>query len=89
MNWRHQLDLKDIWEWFDTVDKEDPEIIQEGGKRVADRIVAARFFKKYKDELEEIVQDFRDAETINDFDSVLYELYDWADSGHLCWIKTF
>jgi hypothetical protein len=89
VNWKYQLDLKDIWEWFETVDKENPEIVQEGGKKVADRIVAAPFFKRYEYELEDIAQDFRDAETINEFDRVLNELYNWADVDNFCWIKTF
>lgn len=95
-NWKNKLNLKDIWK----AREESNITIQELGKQVAKRIEHAPFYKKYEDDLEEIVYGFKDCgEDVEEFDYVLGRLYDWGDINLLtrlgqmqrkmCWISTF
>lgn len=100
--WVHRLPLKDLWE----AKKKDEITLQELSKKVAERIKSASFYKKYEDDLEPIVDEFEglsedDQAEVQYFDSILSNLYDWADQelGNLpstpfharkkmCWIET-
>jgi hypothetical protein len=57
-------------------------------------------YKKYIDELEEIVNEFEYCcEDVEEFDGILERLYDWADTPlptpkgemqrKMCWVATF
>lgn len=94
-NWRYRLELKDLWK----AKKRGDLTIQELGKKVAKRIEKLPCYKKYEDELMEIVIGFEIVESIAVFDYYLGELYDWADKclptpkgfmqKKICWVATF
>lgn len=91
--WVHELNFKDLWE------AHDKELIKlpDMAKEVAKRIKNAPFYKKYEDDLEEIAEDFKHVEEVDEFDEILERLYDWADLSldgklngrKMCWIRTF
>jgi len=94
-NWQYRLNLKDLWKA-----KEEGNItIQELGKKVAERIENLPCFKKYEDDLKTIIMDFETVESVEEFDYILEELYDWGDmrlptpqgqmQRKMCWISTF
>ncbi len=100
--WRHRLPLKDLLEAKD----KDEITLQELSKKVAERIKSQSFYKKYENDLEPIVSEFEgladdEGAEANIFDSILSDLYDWADQEldnlpntpfhekhKMCWIKT-
>ena len=93
--WIYHLDLRDLWKDRDNNSKS----ISEIGKEVAKRVRNLPCFETYRDELEEIADDFEFVEEDERaFDYILSYLYDWADSPlpaptrqmqrKLCWIKT-
>jgi len=102
-DWRLKIDLSDFWHKYP-----DEITLQEVSKKLIfvlgnlKKIVAKRF-PDYLDELESIIDDFQpfvEDETmhVDDFDYVLSNLYDWADTHlddksfggkKLCWIDTF
>jgi hypothetical protein len=97
-NWIYKLELKDLWEQRD----KGKITISELAKAVADRIEKATFFKIKTNEeaLREIVMDFEGCDDdVEEFDSILEQLYDWADTPlrtplgkmqrKMCWINTF
>ena len=96
--WVNTLDLKDLWK----AREEGNLTIQELGKAVADRIRKSKFYERkiHEEALREIVLNFEDCSNdVEEFDSILSELYDWADTclytplGYMqrkmCWIATF
>ena len=94
-NWQNELYLKDLWDKFDDGEMTTQEVAKEVGLRIR----KLRCFRKYEDELEEIAMEFESCELKAEFNSVLEELYDWADTclptpkgqmqKKICWIKTF
>lgn len=95
-NWVNRLDLKDLWKAKD----ENKLTIQELAKEVAKRIKNKYFYDRYKDELEDIVINFETcSDDVEEFDSILSDLYDWADTPlatpigqmqrKMCWVATF
>lgn len=91
--WKYTLRLNDLWDA-----REEKRIsIFELSTKVAERIKKKSFFEAFKDELEEIVERFEslgtdegfltEIEAIGEFDFILEELYDWADSES-CWVAT-
>lgn len=89
--WKNQLDLKDLWKWFENLGeeaKEDEERINEMGRKVSERIRSASFFSLYKT-LETFALMFEKVTKIEEFNEVLDSLYNWADERHRCWIATF
>ena len=91
--WVHELNFKDLWEAHDKESISLPIM----AKEVAKRIENAPFYKKYENYLEMIVEDFKEAKEVEDFDYALEQLYDWADmplddkcnGKKMCWIRTF
>ena len=94
--WVNRLNLKDLW----AKRNEGKLTIQELGKQVARRIRKMPCYKKYEEELEDIVLQFEVVgEYVNEFDLILNQLYDWADTPLLtpkgqmqrkmCWVATF
>jgi hypothetical protein len=101
--WQLKVDFKDIFDKY----KSDEIGVVELSSSVAERLEklipeVETKFPDYLTELEDIVDCFRclseqgDAD-IDDFDDVLADLYDWADSPiygdsvfgkKLCWVKT-
>jgi len=90
--WLNRLELIDIWKKY----RADKIAIAEAGKEVAKRIRKLKCFEAEKETLEDIACDFECVETVEDFDSVLNDLYDWGDTPldnrfggkKLCWIAT-
>jgi len=95
--WVNRLDLKDLWKAED----EGKLTIQELGKQVARRIRKMPCYSKYE-ELADIASDFEtylDDNDIEEFDRVLEQLYNWADTylptplgqmqRKMCWVATF
>ena len=94
--WVNRLDLKDLWKAINAGNL----TIQELAKAVAKRIRKMPCYKKYEDQLDEIATSFEYCgESVEEFDSYLSELYDWADTPLLtpkgqmqrkiCWVATF
>lgn len=94
-NWKYKLKAKDLWESY----KGNHITASELGKLLAQRIREAAFYQEYKNQLEEIIDNFENVDDIEDFDYVLNELYDWADQeveplgqwprNAMCWVETF
>jgi len=88
-NWKYNINLVDLWNWMETVDRADPAVVQTLVSRMTDRIKSASFYKQFETDLDEIIEHFKeDVTTIDDFDLVLNDFYDWADTNR-CWVKTF
>ena len=103
-NWRYTLPLKEIFEDF----RADKISVAETGEKVA--IAIETLIMSVTDEeddldeytLEQIIDSFHygldETSTVDDFDGIMEELYDWADMavepfGYprtcLCWVETF
>jgi phosphodiesterase/alkaline phosphatase D-like protein len=93
--WTNKLDLKDLWK-----QREEEKIdIETLGKEVAKRIRLLPCYEKEIDTLEEIVERFESISDndVEEFDSILADLYDWGDTPldnnwngrKMCWIGTF
>lgn len=84
--WKHTVNFKWFWDVDDYT-------IDEKAKHAASEL--EKLLKHYEgdDTLEEIISDFKDISSddvpakIHDFDSIMYNLYDWADSEKV-WVKT-
>lgn len=99
--WQNKLDLTDIW---DSVD-EGKMTIQELSAEVAKRLKALSLTDiddDLKDERDEIVDEFigvaeDDCADLQDFNNVMFSLYEWADTPldnkfngkKICWVATF
>jgi predicted hydrocarbon binding protein len=91
--WVNKLDLSDLWKKRDTADI----TVIEMGKEIAKRIRKMNCYEKYIDELEDIADQFKNiSESVEEFDDILCQLYDWGDISldgkfggkKMCWIKT-
>lgn len=90
-NWKYTLDVSDIWE--------------EGGNLVLEHFINTLIIRLrsvpphlWDCELQDIVLKFEAyAENVqhdgfgkpDEFDSIWDQLYDWADTDHRMWIKTY
>ena len=88
-NWRSKIDVKTEWAAFENDDL----TVQQVARLMVEKLNKIPHFLK-DDDLGLIVEQFESiAEEKHveegDFDSVLRELYDWADDGHRLWIATF
>ncbi len=95
-NWKHKLDLKDLYS--KVPDDITPQKFCEG---VKERIEKLSCYHKDSD-LQRIVWDFEwrsedDSATWDDIDEIMSDLYDWGDtrlepygfpSNRMCWIAT-
>jgi len=82
--WKYRLNLKDLWEARDKGNL----TIQELAKKIAVRLRHKAFYKKFQDDLDDIIDYFENCtENVTEFDCHLGMLYDWAD-GERCWIAT-
>ena len=95
-NWVNRLDLKDLWKARDEASL----TVEEVAKEIAKRIRKLRCYKKYEETLEEIAVQFEYcSESVEEFDGILSDLYDWADTclftprgqiqRKMCWVATF
>ena len=88
--WQRKIDLKDVW------DSKDVPLI---AKTLSTRL---RALEPLGDDRldwtrEELADQFEDIEAVDEFDAVMSELYDWADTKldhnwngkKVCWIATF
>lgn len=101
-NWKLRVSFKDFWGEYGkgnlTIQKVSGKVVERLNKlldKVKDQLL--------KDTLGEIIMEFEDVAkspelTVNDFDNVLNELYDWGDTeiepfgkwptNKMCWIST-
>lgn len=101
-NWKHVLDISDIWDAGLEMD--------DLGRRIATRLtnefesILDDELDNFDEELEEIIYRFNsitgydDTTPEEEFDDVLNQLYDWADQeiepfglwprNKMCWVKT-
>ena len=88
-NWKHTLDLKDLWDKYDDVDNTDiPEdVARANGKEVARRLRGLKLPVGLRGEAEGIATDFEVVSDIGDFNEAMNELWDFADDA-LIWVKT-
>jgi len=91
--WQSRLDLKDLW----TRRKEGKLTIQQLAKAIAKRIRKHPFYEREEDTLEEIALNFECCEEdVEEFDNILSDLYDWANTPldnnfggkKMCWVAT-
>ena len=100
-NWQFELDFIDLWASF----KEDKLTSSQVGIEVAKKLRTllpklrkGLLNQDYIKELDNIAIGFDNIEDMEDFDNVLEQLYDWADTSlptpkgqmqrNICWIKT-
>ena len=94
-DWQNRLDLKDLWK----ARRENDMPVQDMAKQVAIRIRKMKCYKDYEDKLDDIATEFEECdENVGEFDGILEELYDWADTPletpkgemqkKICWIAT-
>lgn len=94
-NWRYTIDISKVLH-----NDDDYPTVNDKGMELAKRIRAFRHFEEHSLYLNDIANEFEEVETVEQFDSVLDELYDWGDSettpsgnamhrNRLCWINTF
>ncbi len=89
-NWQNTIDISGILHNDDTT-------INDKGKELAKRIQEFGHFEKYRDPLNDIAMQFEEVESVEEFDYLLDELYDWGDTPlddnwngrKMCWINTF
>ena len=93
-NWLNKLDVSDLWKLYD----DDEITMQECAKRLAIRVEALYNtcvslttdldnLEEIKERFEEISQD--ETATLEEFNYIMADLYDWGDLRHNCWINTF
>lgn len=92
--WMNRLDLKDLWKKH----RNDEITIEEIGKEIAKRIRKLKCYKTQEETLEEIALNFENISDndVEEFDGILSDLYDWADTPldnkfggkKMCWIAT-
>ena len=91
-HWKHRLDIQTIWQGELNA--------QQIGKEIA-RKIRVMLPKKtdwesdqYDDEITEIaerfdnVTGFDNVSPIQEFNDIMYDLYEWADTNE-CWVATF
>ena len=94
--WVNRLDLRDLWEKHNREELTTEQVAKETAKRIR----KMPCYKKYKDELEYLIIDFEICgNDVEEFDSILARLYDWADISlptprgemqrKMCWVATF
>lgn len=82
-NWRYTLDVKDIWDNF-----------EENGFHYSRDVIVERIYKsrfwanRWEGELDGIVEEMVDSESLYDFNHVWNDFYDYADANDI-WVKTF
>jgi len=87
-NWKIKIDVSDIW------DRYDEDNFEEIQSEICDRLSAD--IDEVNDKLgeyeamkfEDLIQNLRDVEDIEEFDYVWQDFYDWADAN-LVWLGTF
>lgn len=103
--WKHKLILKDIHERYHSDEITAEEVGKETAKRIRELLAknSPPFTDNQKEEAEDIAWCFdNDVQEIDDYDTLLNELYDWADTvldhssrisfsqiSRLCWVETF
>jgi len=84
-DWSYEISFKDIFDLYRAKEIEPTEL----GKLVAKRILGHPIYKIFQNQLDPIISGFEDIRDIDDFDSCMEDLYDWADRNKRCWIGTF
>jgi hypothetical protein len=87
-NWKHTLDLSDIWN-----SEPNSELYTEISKRLTAKAAemknAGTITEEDYDDLCDVSDDIQSITDVEDFDNLWDEVYDWADHDHRLWIKTF
>lgn len=94
-SWKYILDIKTEWEQC----KENKITVQELGKIISKKLieVSSSMSDDLKYEAEDIAECFNSVEDVEDFDSLMNDLYDFADTiivegwseTRLMWVNTF
>ena len=92
--WRYTLRIKHIWE-------NDEMSVEEKGRAIA-AVIRQTFPDEwfdfdsadYDEDIDMIADGFDsitgydDTSPVEEFDEFMYELYEWADRGKMCWVQT-
>lgn len=79
-NWKSRVNIADL-----STQYRNGEITPNAlGKAVAERLKKNRF----SEDLAHVIEEFENAQDIEDYDCALEQLYDFADAGHRIWIES-
>lgn len=78
-NWKYTVNFKD-W-WNSDID------ISEKGELAAKELKKLTKYFDFNHELNDIIDDFKNCTNEQNFNSIMYQLYDWSDYNSI-WIKT-
>ena len=93
-DWLNKLDVSNLWKQFDNDEVNPQEVANEMTKRLNFIYNKHNIRTGYLDELTDVINQFEElsqdeSATLSEFNSIMSDLYDWADFNHNCWIKTF
>jgi hypothetical protein len=84
-NWKHTLDLSDIWH-----NEPNSELYTEISKRLTAKAAemknAGTITEEDYDDLCAVSDDIQSISDVEDFNSLWDEVYDWADHDHRLWL---
>lgn len=83
-DWKHNLDVSDLWRQGKERTISAKEMGAELSKRLG-TVPTDSYLETLRREFENLPSDA----TFDDFDDVLEKLYSWADDGHKLWLQTF
>ena len=85
--WQSTINIEDVFDAYNEGDTD----IDALGKKVAEKIRANKFFNhpEHNDELSAIADRFEEEcyNNLDEFNSHLYDLYDYGDMDKLIWIE--
>lgn len=88
-NWKARVDVSDLWK----AHRDGAMPIHELAHELADRLkhtLPGAYLEDYQYEgIVDELADFHEEDSVDNFDYILSQLYDWADEGHRLWIQTF
>lgn len=93
-NWKNKLDIKKIWQKGKAGEATHQEIAAEISKQLKS-ISLMGFIPEYqREECNFLADEFEllsidKNATVDEFDNLMSQLYDWGDHRHTCWIGTF
>lgn len=85
-NWQYKINIKPIHDTYREI--EDLEVLKASMAKEC-RLLAGRV-RLAPDNiiLQDLADKFECVDDSNEYDEVLYELYDWGDYQHKCWINS-
>ena len=95
VHWRNELDIKEIWSKAKKGEATSQEVASEIAQKLKFINTPTNWnLNIFENEARErLIDSFEDHSqdpeaTTEDFNALMEELYNWADDGHVCWIKT-